>query len=494
MARSRSNTVCPFITAILLSAAAGAASFAEDSPVADGAARNAVGVQWPSFRGDNARGWVDADAGAAKVPVEWDVEKGDNIRWKTPIPGLAHSSPIVWNDRIFVTTAVPSGGPTSLKVGLYGAGDSAEDMIPHDFRVICLDAKDGKILWDHTAWSGVPKFARHTKATHCNSTPATDGNVVVTLFGAQGLYAYSLDGKPLWQKTDLGDLDVGPHNAPELHWGYASSPIIYDGRVYVQCDIKKDAYLAAFDVRDGRELWRVPRDDVPGWCTPSVLPAARLAAQGDVPPAGLGAQIIVNGCRHMGGYDAATGREIWRMSGGGGVPVPTPVVAGDLILFTSNHRPIRDEDRPQPIYAVRRDATGDITIPKDAKSGPGVAWALEKAGNYMQTPLAYRGLAFFCRDNGAATCYDLETGEQVWRERLAGNTGFTASPVAADGHVYWASEEGSVFVVEAGRTFRKVAVNAMGEICMATPAIHRGTLYLRTQHHLFAIGGVANSR
>ncbi len=448
-----------------------AAALAVDWALIQSPAVRADQPNWPQFRGPNAAGFDDS----APAPAEWDVPSGRGVRWKTPIPGLAHSSPIVWGERIFVTTAVAAGGEASLKVGLYGAGDSADDMVETEWKVLCLDRGSGRILWERTACRGVPKAKRHTKATQANSTPATNGEVVVASFGSQGLFAFDFEGKPLWSK-DLGVLDVGPHDDLSLQWGYASSPILHDGVVYVQCDVKQDACLLAFDARDGRQRWRTPRDDVPGWCTPAIL---------ETPD---GPQVVVNGCKHMGGYDARSGREVWRMSGGGGIPVPAPVIASDLILFTSNHRPVDDRSPPQPIIAVRADARGDVTIPKDDRSGPHVAWMLTGRGNYMQTPLVYRGLAYFCKDNGVATCYDVRTGEQKWRERVGdGRTGFTASPIAAAGRVYWTGEEGSVVVVEAGPEFKKIAVNQNDEICMATPAVVRGTLYFRTRGHVVAI-------
>jgi outer membrane protein assembly factor BamB len=169
--------------------------------------------------------------------------------------------------------------------------------------------------------------------------------------------------------------------------------------------------------------------------------------------------------------------------------VPAPVVAGELALFTSNHRPIRDEDRGQPIYAVRFTARGDISIPKESDAGEFVAWAQSGRGNYMQTPLVYRDLAYFCKDNGVAICFDLATGERKWQERIGdGSTGFTASPVAADGKVYWTSEEGNVHVIAAGPEHKELAKNSLGEICMATPAISDGVLYFRTRSHVVAIG------
>lgn len=426
---------------------------------------------WPQFRGPGASGVAEGH----HTPVGWDAATGNNIRWKTPIPGLSHASPIVWGDRVFITTAVATGKEPELKIGLYGAGDSADDMVEHAFKVYALDRNTGKIVWEQTAHTGVPKVKRHTKATHCNSTPATDGRHVVALFGSEGLYCYDFSGKLLWKK-DLGVLDVGPYNALELQWGFASSPIIHEGKVIVQADVKKDPFLAAFEVESGKELWRFARDDVPGWGTPT--------AYGKGPDA----RVLVNGCKHMGGYDLATGKETWRMSGGGGIPVPAPVVSGDLIFLTSNHQPINPTDPPQPIFAIKTSATGDISTPPGGGLNASVAWLLTQRGSYMQTPLAYQGILYVGKDNGIITAYDAATGEQKWRERIAeGSSAFTASPVAADGKVYYTSESGDVMVLKSGPTFEKLGIGKLGESCLSTPAISQGALFFHTRGHVIAV-------
>lgn len=436
-----------------------------------GAAR--PGIDWPQFRGIGASGVADTQ----ELPSSWDVEEGTNVRWRTAIPGLAHASPVVWGDRVFVVTAVPEGVEPELKVGLYGAGDSADDMVEHAFVMMCLDRDDGHVRWKRTALEAVPKFKRHTKATHLNSTPVTDGEHVVGLFGAQGLYCWDFDGELLW-KVELGALDVGPHDHLDLEWGFASSPIIADGKVIVQADVKKDAFLAAYDVKTGEQVWRVARDDVPGWCTPTAHAG----------PDGM--QILVNGCKHMGAYRLADGEEIWRMAGGGGIPVPAPVVAGDVVLLTSNHRPLERSHPQRPVFAVELTARGELDIPSENEPGEHVAWMQTRRGNYMQTPLVYRGLAYFGYDNGVLTVLDAKTGEERYRERLGdGTTGFSPSPVAGDGKVYFTSEQGTVFVLKAGPEFEVLAENEMGEVCMATPAISEGALVFRTRGHVVAVGG-----
>ncbi len=422
------------------------------------------GANWPSFRGPNASGVADG----YPTPTQWNVEKSENVAWKSPIPGLGHSSPIVWGDRIFVSSAVGDDKSTNLRVGLYGDIAPVPDEAEHRWMVYCLNKRSGKLLWEREAHRGVPKVKRHTKATHANSTPATDGQYVVAFFGSEGLYCFTMDGELKWKK-DFGVLDAGYYVVPQAQWEFGSSPIIHDGKVIVQCDVQKDSFLAALDVKDGNILWKTSRDEVPTWGSPTMYEHG-------------GKKIVaVNGYKHIGGYDFATGAEVWKMKGGGDIPVPTPIVAGGLIYLTNAH------GAAAPIYAVRLSATGDISLGEDQTSNSHVAWAQMRTGNYMQTPLVYGDLFYACRDNGAMSVLDAKTGEKKYRDRLREGVGFTASPVAADGKVYFTTEEGEVFVIQAGPKISQPTRNPLGEICMATPAISEGMLFFRTQHHLIAV-------
>jgi outer membrane protein assembly factor BamB len=232
------------------------------------AAVSAFAGNWPQYRGPYARGLDDSTL----LPTRWNIPTGENIRWQTPIPGLAHSSPIVWGDRVYLTTAL-SPRKSELKVGLYGSGKAAEDNESHEWRLLAVDKTTGKIIWNVLGHQGVPKVSRHTKATHCNSTPATDGRHIVAIFGSEGLFCFDTAGRLLWKK-DLGPMDSGAFDAPSLQWGFASSPIIHEGNVIVQCDVRKDSFLAMFDVTNGKEIWRTPRSDVPTWGTPTIVTAA----------------------------------------------------------------------------------------------------------------------------------------------------------------------------------------------------------------------------
>ena len=433
------------------------------SPV--GGQKSPAGANWPSFRGSGAAGVADG----YPLPSEWNGPTSRNILWKTPVAGLGHSSPIIWGNRLFVSTAISGVEKPELKVGLYGDIGSVQDTTSHRWVVYALDTRSGKVVWENTVVTGVPKVKRHPKATHANSTLATDGQHLVAFFGSEGLYCFDMDGRLLW-KRDLGVLDSAYYVAPDAQWEFASSPVIYQGLVLVQCDVLNGSFVAALNIKDGTDLWRTPRTDVPTWGTPTVYAD------------GTNAQMIVNGYKHVGSYDVRTGKQLWRLKGGGDIPVPTPVVADGMVFITNAHGPLA------PILAIRLNATGDISLAPNETANQFVAWSYPRDGAYMVTPVVYGDYLYSAKNNGVMSCYEAKTGTKLYQERLgAGTSGFSASPVAGDGKIYFAGEDGDVYVVKAGPKFELLAKNTMGEVCMASLAISGGVLYVRTQSHVVAI-------
>ncbi len=422
------------------------------------------GVDWPSFRGIGGAGVADGFPTA----TTWDVAAKKNVKWSVPVAGLGHSSPVIWGNRLCITTAISGKNDNSIKIGLYGDVTSVDDVTEHTWKVLCYDKNTGKTLLDKTVLKEVPKIKRHTKSTHASSTLATDGTHLVAMFGSEGLHAFDFDGKELWSK-DFGVLEASWSMDPKAQWDFGSSPIIYDGVVIVQADVLKNSFLAALDVNTGKELWRTARQDVPTWSTPAVH-----IVNGQP-------QVIVNGYKQTGAYDFKTGRQIWTLSGGGDIPVPTPIIGNGLLYFTSAHGLL------SPIYAIKDTASGDIT-PKSADApNPNMVWSVTRDGSYMASPILYRNVLYVCRWNGVLGAYNPATGERVFQGRLgAGTSAFTASAVAADGKIYFTSEEGDVYVLKAD-TFETIATNSMGAIVMATPAVSEGVLYFRTSNSLIAI-------
>ncbi|MBN2416698.1 PQQ-binding-like beta-propeller repeat protein [bacterium] len=420
---------------------------------------------WPSFRGYRANG----RAVHQDLPHAWDGKTGLTIIHTIAVPGLAHSSPVVWGGRLFVATAISSLDSVSFTHGLYGSGDASPDTSVHRWDVICYDTRTGDTVWQRTAFSGVPTDKRHIKSTYANATPATDGRYVVALFGSEGLVCYDLEGTRIWDKS-LGRMDVGAYDAPEYEWGPASSPVIDGDLVFVQVDTQAEDFLIACDIRTGETVWKTMRDELPSWGTPTIV-----EWQGRK-------ELVTNSSNSIYGYDPESGKELWRLGKSSQITAPTPVFADGLIVVASGRGP------EAPIAVVRAGAEGDITPAEDG-TGPSIAWYKLRRGPYMPTPLIYEGLLYVLNNNGRFDCYDLATGEECYRERIkhAGG-GFSASPVAADGYIYLSGEDGQIFVVQAGRTFSQAAVNYMGERLMATPAIAGGRMYVKGEKHLFVIG------
>ena len=423
------------------------------------------GQHWPSFRGPDASGVADG----SPTPVTWSAATGENVLWKTPLAGVAVSSPIVWGDRIFVSTAVSSDPSAGIRTGLYGDVEPLHDRTKHTWKVIALDKRTGAVVWDRVAHEGIPKTKRHPKSSQASPTPVTDGRRVVVSFGSEGLYAYDFDGKLLWTR-DLGVLNAGWFYDPDYEWGIGSSPIIWKNLVIVQCDIQKNSFVAAFDVATGEPAWRTAREEIPSWSTPAIYESNGRA------------ELVTQATTFTRGYDPATGKELWRLAGNSEIAIPTPIAGPGLIIVTNGYRGV------QPIFAIKPGATGNITLNGDQTKSDFIAWSTKHGGPYIPTPVIYGEHLYVLLNNGVLAAYDVRTGDRVYQERLGAGGSFSASPVAADGKIYLLSEDGDVFVVKAGPKYELLATNPMGEVLMATPAISGGVIIIRGLKDIFAIG------
>lgn len=416
---------------------------------------------WPGFRGPGARGVAEN----ANLPVKWSVETGENIAWRTEIPGLGLSSPVIWDNLIFLTTAISSNPQMVFESKLKGERDDRQDAAEQEFRVLAIDKVKGQIVWNQLAVKTKPKVLRHPHNSYASPTAATDGKVVVAFFGSEGLYAYTLQGKLLWKK-DLGTLDQGAFDVPDYQWGTASSPVLWGGKVYLQVDLHKGSFLAAFDEKTGREVWRTPRDVKPSWSTPTIVEGPKRT------------EVVANGVEHVMAYDAETGKELWRLKGTSMISVPTPFTANGLIyVFTGYFRYQRRS------YAIRPGASGDITGSKEA-----IAWMREEAP-YLSTPVVTGDyvFAFGNRGSGILNVYNALTGATLYQQRMGEGTGASASMIASGDHVYAINEDGEAYVIKKAASYQELAVNKMGEPVMSTPAASGDTLFIRGASHLFAI-------
>lgn len=422
--------------------------------------------EWSGFRGTATSG-----AAQGSPPTSWNVLDGTHILWKTPIPGRSHASPIAWGEKIFIATAVASTPEKPFRTGLYGDPDFVETEATYSWRLLALDRATGKVLWEHVAHEGKPRAKHHIKATQMNATPVTDGHRVVTVMGSEGLFCHDMDGKLLWRQ-DLGTLSVGWFYDEGFEWGHSSSPILHGDRVILQVDRAREPFIAAYSLEDGREVWRTSRDNIPSWGTPALLEGPK------------GVEIVTNGSRKIRGYDADTGRELWNLGPHSEVTVGSVVTGHGLAFAVGNWAPIR------AIYAIRPGGRGDISLAEDTTSNDHIAWHYPRGGTYTPTPLVYGDTFYTLASNGILVAYDAATGERVYRARVAGGGGeaFSASPIAAGGRLYIASEDGDVYVVRHDREFELLEKNTMDEIIMASPAVTGDILLVRTLENLYAIG------
>ena len=414
---------------------------------------------WPQFRGPAAAGIGTHPA----LPDRWSAT--ENVAWKTELPGRSWSSPITWSNRVFLTAVVNSGETEPPKKGLYFGGDRPEPpRTEHEWKVIALDLTTGATAWERIVHRGAPETPIHLKSSYGAETPVTDGERVYVLFGNVGIFAFSLDGEPLWSHR------LEPR-AMRHGWGTAASPVLHDGRLLILNDNEDQAELFALDPQSGRQLWRADREERSNWSTPFVWQQPQRT------------ELITSGSRAVRSYDLH-GNLLWSLRGMSGIAIPTPV-AGDGLLFISSGSV---GDKLRPLYAIRPGAAGDITPGPTGHAS--VAWFDPVGGPYNPSPLHYDGRLYVLFDRGLVSCYDAGSGQKRYdRERLPKGFAFTASPWAANGKLFFLNEDGICFVARAGDTFELLHHNRLAEddMCMASPALAGDRLLIRSSARLYCI-------
>ena len=418
------------------------------------------GAEWPGFRGGTAGAVADDPA----LPDTWSST--ENVAWSVEVPGLGWSSPIVAGDHVFVTSAISAGDERPPVPGLYDPGDEfgkTRSTSEHRWMVYDIDFDTGRIRWARELEAVAPPELKHIKNSFASETPVTDGRRVYAYFGAVGLVAaLNLSGETVWTAH------VGAFNGGQ-EFGTAASPALHDGRLYLVNDNTTGSFLAAFDTATGAEVWRVERDETENWSTPFVW-------ENDVRT-----EIVTTGRRKIRSYDL-DGNQLWELGGMTVNVVPTPF-ADDGLLYLSSGYP---GGFPRPVYAVRPGAAGDISLGEDETANDYIAWYQPLLGTYSTSALVYGDYYYTLLDRGFLLCHDARTGEEIYgRRRIAPGHGFTASPWAYNGKVFALSEDGITYVMEAGAEFEIVGTNDLDEMALATPAIARGSLILRTQSKLY---------
>ena len=426
-------------------------------------------ANWPAFRGPGGNGVSDGHT----IPTNWNADaaegKVSGIKWRTPIPGLGHSSPITIGNRIYVCTAVRKApGKAPLKLALGGEPTAANDDDEQSWVVLCFDSLTGKEVWQKTARMAKPRATRHEKATHANTTLATDGQRLIAFFGSEGMFCFDLNGKLLWTR-DLGVINISKYG---IGWGYGSSPAIHQNRIAIVCDDPSNPFVAVLSLEDGKELWRTSRKGIceRSWGTPFIHASPSAV------------QVVVNGWPFSMSYDLETGKELWRLSVGGDNPIPTPFAANGWIYLTNAH------GGKAPVFAIRPEARGDISIQEGTTSNAGIVWFTPQSGSYISTPVVYGDYIYLGNTNGVVRCLNAKTGEKIYEERVSKDAQIYASLVAADGKIFCPSLDGDVYVLKAGPKFQLLARNHMGEPCFATPAITKNLIFFRTTESLIAVG------
>ncbi len=420
-----------------------------------------AGDHWPQFRGPGARGVADQEG----LPSSWSAT--ENVVWKREVPGRGWSSPIVWGDALFLTTVSSDGPVENAKKGLYYGGNRSKPS-PHNHQwlVYRLDARDGRVVWKRLVHAARPGAPLHVKNTYASETPVTDGERVYSYFGNVGVFVHNFDGELVWRKR----FEPRP---TRYGWGTAASPVLHGDRLYIVNDNEEESFLIALDRKTGDTVWRVERDEKSNWATPFVWQNPKRS------------EIITPGTGKVRSYDLS-GELLWELRGMSSITIPTPFAAHGMLYFGAGF--VLDESKP--VYAVRPGASGDISLAPTGTSNEWIAWCDRDAAPYNPSFIVYGDHLYTLFDRGFLACREARTGEVVYRKRRIGEgaSAFTSSPWAYDGKIFCLSEDGDTFVIRAGPEFEVLGVNSLDEMCMATPAIAGGRLYVRTLSKVFCIG------
>lgn len=415
--------------------------------------------RWPQFRGAQSLGVAEDPA----LPEKWSVT--ENVAWKTDIAGIGWSSPIVWGNQVFLTSVINSGDTEPPKKGLYFGGERPVPPAEHRWMVYAVNFQTGKVMWEREVYKGIPKFSRHLKNSFASETPVTDGERVYAYFGNVGLFVFDMKGTLLWkQMFDAKKTRFG--------WGTAASPVVYKDRIYIVNDNDEQSALLALDKKTGKQIWKVDREVGTNWATPYIWESGQRT------------ELIVSGTKAVRSYDLE-GKTLWEFKGMSSIAIALPFSKHGLLYISSGY--VGDQHRP--VYAIKPGASGDISLKEGETSNQFIAWYQRQAGPYNPSPIVYGDLYYTLLDRGFFTAHDAKTGKEVYgKQRIDPAAGaFTSSPWAYNGKIFALSEDGDTFVIQAGGEYKLVGKNSLDEMCMATPAIARGSLIIRTATKLYRI-------
>jgi len=415
--------------------------------------------RWPQFRGAQSIGVAEDPA----LPEKWSAT--ENVAWKTDIAGIGWSSPIVWGNQVFLTSVINSGDTEPPKKGLYFGGERSTPPAEHRWMVYAVNFQTGKVMWEREVYKGIPKSSRHLKNSFASETPVTDGERVYAYFGNVGLFVFDMKGTLLWKQM------LEPKKT-RFGWGTAASPVVYKDRIYIVNDNDEQSVLLALDKKTGKQIWKVDREVGTNWATPYIWESGQRT------------ELIVSGTKVVRSYDL-DGKTLWEFKGMSSIAIPVPFSKHGLLYIASGY--VGDQHRP--VYAIKPGASGDISLKEGETSNQFIAWYQRQAGPYNPSPIVYGDLYYTLLDRGFFTAHDAKTGKEVYgKQRIDPAAGaFTSSPWAYNGKIFALSEDGDTFVIQAGNEYKLVGKNSLDEMCMATPAIAKGSLIIRTATKLYRI-------